>query len=606
MTRLTPLLFVLASCGGSADKPQPEPAGQPAGPTAADAKAFVDEADTQLRALWTASETAGWNHATNITDANEEASAKAEEANMAYMSEIIPKAASFNGVEVDPDTARKLHLIKNNAVLPAPSDDTKRAELAGIVTKLGSMYGKGKYCPEGGECKVLGDLEDTLRLSRDPKELLDAWVGWRTISPEMRPLYQRFAELGNEGAEEIGFEDMGVAWRSGYDMTPAEFETELDRLAAEVAPLYEQLHCLVRAELNKQYGDSVVALDKPIPAHLTGNMWAQSWENLYPMVEPYPGEPSLDVTEQLAAKGYEDQKMVRAAEGFFTSMGLDPLPDSFWTNSMFTKPDDREVVCHASAWDIGMKDDLRIKMCIKPTMEDYVTIHHELGHNYYFHYYYKEPVLFQSGANDGFHEAIGDAIALSITPSYLKQVGLLEDVSDNEKGVINKQMQDALAKVAFLPFGRMIDQWRWDVFSGKIPPEKYNEGWWRLREEFQGIAAPIPRTEADFDPGAKYHIPGNTPYIRYFLAHVLQFQFHKAMCEAAGHEGPLHTCSVYGSTAAGDNLKAMLAMGASKPWPDALEALTGTRQMSAEPLVEYFEPLSKYLAEQNKDRECGW
>jgi len=603
MIRVTPLLFLL-SCGGSPTPP--EVAAETSGPTAEDAKAFVDEADARLRVLWTASETAAWDHATNITDANEEASAKAEEANMAYMSEIIPKAASFNGVEVDADTARKLHLIKNNATLPAPSDDEKRAELASIVTKLGSLYGKGKYCPEGGECQDLGQLSETIGSSRDPDELLEAWKGWRTVSVEMRPLYQRFAELGNEGSKEIGFDDMGVAWRSGYDMTPAEFEAETDRLWQQVSPLYEQLHCLVRAELNEEYGDDVVPLGKAIPAHVTGNMWAQSWENIYPLVEPFPGEPSLDVTAQLEAKGYEDQKMVRAAEAFFTSMGLDPLPETFWTNSMFTKPDDREVVCHASAWDVGMKDDLRIKMCIKPTMEDYVTIHHELGHNYYFHYYYTEPVLYQGGANDGFHEAIGDAIALSITPSYLKEVGLLDEVSDNEKGVINKQMQDALAKVSFLPFGRMIDQWRWDVFSGKIGPDQYNEGWWKLREQYQGVAAPTERTEADFDPGAKYHIPGNTPYIRYFLAHILQFQFHKAMCESAGHEGPLHTCSVYGSEEAGTNLKAMLAMGSSKPWPDALEALTGTRQMDAQPLVEYFEPLSKYLAEQNKDRECGW
>jgi peptidyl-dipeptidase A len=605
MIRWSPLLLVLASCGGSAEKPQPEAATSD-GPTAEDAKAFVDEVDAKLRVLWTASESAHWTHATDITDAHEAAAAAAEEANMAYMSQIIPKAASFNGVEVDADTARKLHLIKNNAVLPAPSDETKRAELAGIVTKLGSLYGKGKYCPEGGECQTLGDLETTLRTSRDPDALLEAWTGWRTVSPQMRPLYQRFAELGNEGSREIGFADMGAGWRSGYDMSPEDFEVELDRLWGQVAPLYEQLHCHVRAELNETYGNDAVALDKPIPAHLTGNMWAQSWEHIYPLVEPFPGEPSLDVTEQLVAKGYEDQKMVRAAEGFFTSMGLDPLPETFWERSMFTKPDDREVVCHASAWDVGMQDDLRIKMCIKPTMEDYVTIHHELGHNYYYHYYYRLPVLYQSGANDGFHEAIGDAIALSITPSYLKEVGLLDEVSDNDNGVINKQMQDALSKIAFLPFGRMIDQWRWDVFSGKIPADQYNAGWWALREKYQGVTAPVDRTEADFDPGAKYHIPGNTPYIRYFLAHILQFQFHKALCEASGHEGPLHTCSVYGSTEAGDNLKAMLALGSSQPWPDALEALTQNRTMDAAPLVEYFEPLAAYLEAQNKDRQCGW
>ena len=602
MIRWSPLLLVLASCGGSAEKPQPEAATSD-GPTAEDAKAFVDEVDAKLRVLWTASESAHWTHATDITDAHEAAAAAAEEANMAYMSQIIPKAASFNGVEVDADTARKLHLIKNNAVLPAPSDETKRAELAGIVTKLGSLYGKGKYCPEGGECQTLGDLETTLRTSRDPDALLEAWTGWRTVSPQMRPLYQRFAELGNEGSREIGFADMGAGWRSGYDMSPEDFEVELDRLWGQVAPLYEQLHCHVRAELNETYGDDAVALDKPIPAHLTGNMWAQSWEHIYPLVEPFPGEPSLDVTEQLVAKGYEDQKMVRAAEGFFTSMGLDPLPETFWERSMFTKPDDREVVCHASAWDVGMQDDLRIKMCIKPTMEDYVTIHHELGHNYYQRAYKEQPPFFTNSANDGFHEALGDTIALSCTPSYLKQIGLMKE---DPKPSLNPLMRQALAKIAFLPFGVLIDKWRWQVFSGEVTPENYNAAWWKLRKEYQGIAPVNPRTEAGFDPGAKYHIAGNVPYIRYFLAHILQFQFHRALCKIAGQTGPLHTCSIYGNKDAGKRLNDMMAMGLERPWPEALEALTGETQMDATAILDYFKPLHDWLKEQNKGQTCGW
>jgi len=422
----------------------------------------------------------------------------------------------------------------------------------------------------------------------------------------MRDKYARFAELGNEGAKELGFDDLGGLWRSGYDMTPAEVEVEADRLWAQVEPLYKQLHCHVRAKLAETYGEEKVPLDGPIPAHLTGNMWSQSWENLYPMLEPNPGQPSLDVTKALGEKGYDEIKMVKSAEGFFTSLGMDPLPQTFWERSMFTKPEGRDVVCHASAWDVEINDDLRIKMCIKMDMEDLITLHHELGHNYYYHYYTDKAALFQQGAHDGFHEGIGDTLALSITPSYLNKIGLLDTVSESEEAVLNKQMLDALQKISFLPFGRMIDQWRWDVFSGKATPENYNAHWWKLRNKYQGIAPPVERTEADFDPGAKYHIPGNTPYLRYFFAHVLQFQFHKALCEEAGHQGPLHTCSIYGSTKAGDKLKAMLAMGASKPWPDAMEAITGTREMDAGALREYFQPLEGYLKAQNKGRTCGW
>jgi peptidyl-dipeptidase A len=388
-------------------------------------------------------------------------------------------------------------------------------------------------------------------------------------------------------------------------MTPEAFEAEVERLWTQVKPLYDALHCHVRAKLNEKYADKA-PLDKPIPAHLLGNMWAQDWQNLYPMLEPFPGEPSLDVTQALVKAKYDPIKMVKAGEGFFVSLGLNPLPETFWERSMFTKPKDREVVCHASAWDVELNNDLRIKMCIKIDHEDFVTIHHELGHDYYYNNYYTLPVLFQNGAHDGFHEAIGDAIALSITPAYLKEIGLLSKISKNDKGVINKQMQDALQKIAFLPFGKLVDQWRWDVFSGKTTPATYNADWWKLRAKMQGVGAPAPRGEDHFDPGAKYHIPGNTPYARYFLAHIIQFQFHKAMCQAAGFDGPLHECSVYNSKEAGAKLMAMLAMGASKPWPDALEKLTGTREMDGSALLEYFAPLKGYLDEQNAGRTCGW
>jgi peptidyl-dipeptidase A len=335
-------------------------------------------------------------------------------------------------------------------------------------------------------------------------------------------------------------------------------------------------------------------------------MWAQQWDGVYDVLEPYPGQGSLDVDKKLRDKRYDPTRMVKLGESFFTSLGLDALPKTFWERSLFLRPKDREVVCHASAWDVSWSDDLRIKMCIEPTEEDLITIHHELGHDYYFHSYFKLPILFQAGANDGFHEGIGDTLALSVTPAYLKGLGLLDQVPTNEKGRLNVQMKMALDKVAFLPFGLLIDKWRWDVFSGKTPKDKYNEAWWALRTKYQGVASPVPRSEADFDPGAKYHVPASTPYVRYFLARIYQFQFHRALCKAAGHKGALDACSIYGNREAGARLRAMLELGQSKPWPEALATLSGETRADASAMLEYFAPLRAYLKEQNQGEKCGW
>lgn len=603
--RTTLLCLALLGCKAKTTPPAPTEA---AAPTVEEAKAFAAKVDTDLRQTWYEEELAAWNHATNITDENEAVLSEKSAATMKYLSATIPMASRFDDLELDPDTRRQIERFKLAAGLPAPADPTKRARLAEVSTKLAGMYGKGEWCNDDkSECLDLGDFEGIIGdVSKTPAERQKAWERWRTVSVDMKPLYTEFAALGNEGSKELGYPDMGTLWRSNYDMEPDAFETEIDRLYAQVEPLYEQLHCHVRAKLNEKYGDEVVPPKGKLPAHLTGNMWAQNWDLLYNELAPYPNEPSLDVTAKLVEDGWDHIKMTKSAESFFVSMGLDPLPDTFWTNSMLVDPGDRDVECHASAWDVGMRDDLRIKMCIKPDADNLYTLHHELGHNYYYHYYYQLPALYQSGAHDGFHEAIGDAVMLSITPEYLKQIGLLDEVSTTEEAMINKQFQNALGSIAFLPFGRMIDQWRWDVFSGKVAPEDYNAHWWKLRAQFQGIAPPSERPADAFDPGAKYHIPGNTPYMRYFLAYILQYQFHEAMCESAGHEGPLHTCSVYGNKEAGDRLKSMLSMGASKPWPDALEAGAGTRQMNASSLVSYYAPLQGWLKEQNKDRDCGW
>jgi len=577
-------------------------------PTAEEAGRFVAEVNRDLLRIWTQAARASWVNQTYINDDTEALSAAAEEASMEYLNRAIKASTRFDGLKLPADTARQLKLLKLTASLPAPSDPRERAELAELGVSMVSEYGKGKYCPDRlkGKCLTLPELSNTIAESRDWDTLSDAWAGWHSIAPPLKKKFERWAELGNKGAKEIGFKDLGALWRSGYDMTPEEFEAETDRLWGEVKPLYDELHCYVRAQLRKRYGKDKIGDKAPIPAHLLGNMWAQEWQNVYDLMVPFPGQPSLDVSKKLRAQKIDAKGMVKLGERFFTSLGLDPLPASFWERSLFTKPADREVVCHASAWDISYSDDLRIKMCIEPKEEDLITIHHELGHNYYYHHYFKLPVLFQSGANDGFHEGIGDTLALSVTPGYLKSLGLIDRVPADDKGATNFLFKQALSKIAFLPFGKLIDQWRWDVFAGKTKPADYNKAFWALRLKYQGVVPPVPRSEADFDPGAKYHVPSGTPYTRYFLAHIYQFQFHRALCEAAGHKGPLHTCSIYGSKAAGDKLKAMLALGASRPWQDAMQVITGQRQADPSALLDYFEPLRKWLKEQNKAEVCGW
>ena len=574
--------------------------------TAKGAVEFVADAEAQLAELGHEAERMAWVYSNFITEDTEKLAATANRKFTATQVELAAKAANFNGVEgIDTDTMRKLDMLRSGIVMPAPRDAEKTVEQSEIGAKLGGMYSKGEYCFDSGECLDLGHLSDIMAESRDPEALLEAWNGWRKVSPPMKDLYARQVELANEGAAELGFADLGTMWRSAYDMPPAEFPGELDRLWGEVRPLYEALHCHVRAKLGEQYGTGLVPETEPIPAHLLGNMWAQDWSNIYPLVAPEETVAGFDLGAILKERGFDAITMVQTGEAFFSSLGFEELPATFWERSLFVKPRDRDVVCHASAWNVDEKDDLRIKMCIKVNAEDFNTIHHELGHNYYQRAYNQESFLYRSGANDGFHEAVGDTIALSITPEYLQQIGLLENVPD-ASGDIALLMKRALEGIAFMPFGLLVDQWRWQVFAGEVGPEGYNELWWQLREKYQGVRAPNERPGDAFDPGAKYHVPGNVPYTRYFLARILQFQFHRSLCEIAADEGPVHRCSIYGNKQAGERLRAMLEMGRSKPWPDELQALTGQRSMDATAILDYFAPLKAWLDEQNQGRQCGW
>jgi peptidyl-dipeptidase A len=580
----------------------------PAGaPNVAEAIKFINDAEQRLNDIGIKAARASWVQSTFITDDTEALAADANDTVIALTTQLAEASRRYDGLKLPPDVARKFKLLKLSLTLPAPDDAAERAELTKIAASMEGEYGKGKYCPQGpnAKCLSLNDMERIMATSRDPEELKKIWIEWHKVSPPFRKKYARFVELANKGAREMKFKDVGGMWRSNYDMDPDAFAAEMERLWQQVKPLYVALHTYARTQLIKKYGPQVVPATGPIPAHLFGNMWSQSWENIYPELKPPTGDVGYDLTEILKERKTEPKQMVRYGESFFKSLGFSALPETFWERSLFVKPQDRDVVCHASAWDIDNQKDVRLKMCIEINAVDFATIHHELGHNYYQMAYAPQPPFFQNSANDGFHEAIGDTIALSVTPEYLKEIGLIQNVPDQnaDLGIL---MHRALEKVAFLPFGYLVDQWRWKVFSGEVTPANYNKAWWELRAKYKGVAPPVARSEDDFDAGAKYHVASNTPYARYFLATILQFQFHRALCREAGYTGPLHRCSIYNNKVAGERLNKMLQMGQSRPWPEALKELTGEDKMDATAILDYFAPLKKWLDEQNKGHESGW
>jgi peptidyl-dipeptidase A len=596
---------------------------------------FLARAEAELSEYYDYAARVAWVNANFITDDTDWLNARAGSEGTLLSVRLANETKQFEGANLTPEQTRKMTILRAGIVMPAPSkgtaEDQKKIadELNTITTDLNSTYGKGKIPLDPAKFDVpavlkilnasrnkeeprdpkapltLEEASQLLAESRDPKILAAAWEGWHAISPVMKPDYQRMVEIGNAGAKELGFSDIADMWLANYDMPSADMEKTVERLWGQVKPLYNDLHCYVRGKLNARYGDAVQSKTGPIRADLLGNMWAQQWDNIYDIAAPPASDPGYDLTALLKQKGYDEIKMVKTGEAFFTSLGLAPLPDTFWERSLITRPRDREVVCHASAWDIDNLDDIRIKMCTQINAEDFSTVHHELGHNFYQRAYKNQDLLFKNGANDGFHEAIGDFIALSITPEYLEQLGLISKVpsADADIGLL---MDRALEKVSFLPFALKVDKWRWQVFRGETSPAQYNQAWVDLGKEYQGITPPVSRPADAFDPGAKYHIPGNTPYLRYFLSFVLQFQFHKAACEQAGWTGPLHRCSIYNNKEVGAKFTKMLEMGASKPWPDALEAFTGTREIDGSALVSYFAPLQTWMKEQNKGQSCGW
>ncbi len=608
MRKFVSLAALAAALVGAPAIAQTAPAAA-APPTPAAADAFVAKAEAGLLKANNEAQQAEWVYATYINLDTEALTARAGAALGSLQVKSAIEAASYASLPgLSYDTDRKLDRLRTAIILPATTAPGAAEALATLNAKLQGIYGKGKGMLDGKPING-SDIEAAMGTVRNPDQLKEMWLSWNdNVGRPMKDDYVKLVDQANAGARELGYADSGALWRSNYDMAPEAFTALTEKLWTEVKPLYQQLHCFTRKQLSIKYGDQVQAKTGPIRADLLGNMWGQEWGNIYDVIAPPgAGDVGFDITDLLIAKGYDPVKMVKAGEGFFTSLGFPALPATFWERSQITKPRDREVICHASAWDVNNVDDLRIKMCIKVNGDDFTTIHHELGHNFYQRSYNRQPFLYLDGANDGFHEAIGDTIALSITPQYLVQIGLLDPAkvpsADKDIGLLLRQ---ALDKVAFLPFGLLIDRWRWQVFSGEVQPANYNQAWTDMRLQYQGIMPPAPRGAEAFDPGAKYHIPAVVPYTRYFLARILQFQFYEAACKIAGWTGPLHRCSFYGNKDVGAKMNAMLSMGASKPWPDALEAFTGAREMSGKSMIRYFAPLMTFLKQETKGEKCGW
>ncbi|XP_055345454.1 angiotensin-converting enzyme-like [Paramacrobiotus metropolitanus] len=582
-----------------------------------------------------------WDFETNITKETEADTVKQAQQSATFSKTLAKMIVRFN-VSGMPASEEQLRRLRKDLSELGDSalDPVELSELTSTVNHMSSVYSTAKICFDAGSRTSVAQLRnltgtgqcpEEMRVAYDPVVLKYmqnswndterrkyAWTAWRDASGKtIRANYTRYVELKNKGARLSGYADCGALWRSNYvveglNYTDAKFLEDLERLWQQIRPLYLELHAFVRRKLINKFPTDNLSPTGPVPAHMMGDMFSQAWQGMLNFTQLFPSKPLLDVTEEMKRQNYTVEKMFRLSDQFQTELGLIPMPPGFWNQTVYTKPKDRDIVCHASAWDFYTvnPDDVRIKMCTEIEMDDLITIHHEMGHiQYFLQYSTQSLVAFREGANSGFHEAVGDTLALSVkTPKHLSWLGLLKNNTEDEDSDLNFMFVTALEKIAFLPFAYAMDRYRYDVFSGNISTEQLNSGWWNYVTKYQGLVAGVNRSEADFDAGSKFHIAADVEYMRYFISFVIQFQFHKALCHAAGHTGLLYQCDINQSKAAGKLLSEMLSLGSSEPWPVAMQRITGSPQMDAGALLEFFSPLLKFLQEANaKNKEkIGW
>jgi peptidyl-dipeptidase A len=581
-----------------------------------DISEWINAMDAELRTRESKLAYSNWDYVTNLTDVNRKKLEPVQNEFDSWFAAQVKTARAYRAIQhqiCNSTASRLLKRIVYYSSVPRPNSATTAELINHLTNTMASTYGTATISKAGKIYRLDPELTQIMASSRDYDELLWAWIGWHNVTG--RPMREPYIELVrdmSEAARDNGFNNIGESWQMA-DFETLELELILDDLFAKIKPFYELLHAYVRRKLKDAYPQADIRHGGYIPAHLLGNMWGQQWTSIFDLVVPYSDVPQLDITESLEHDGYTPPIMFRTAEKFFTSLGFEPMTKEFWARSVIVRPNDgRELDCHGSANDFFTDKDFRIKMCTEVTAEDFQTVHHEMGHIEYFMAYRNQPALFRAGANAAFHEAIGDTVALSAsTPAHLRAIGLVDESKKRSKHELYRQeinflMLMALQKVAFLPFAYLVDKWRYAVFRGDVTADNYNQAWWKMREDYQGLKAPVPRTEADFDPGAKYHIPTNVPYSRYFLSFIGQFQFHESLCELAEHEGPLHRCDIYKSTKAGDRLKSVLSLGASQPWPEVMTQFTGQPQFKVDSILRYFKPLISWLKRANIGSTIGW
>ncbi len=589
-------LLLLAAAGAT---PAPGPLETPA--------AFIVRAEQELTLADAANQRAQWVNQTNLNEDTNWLAARASERFTAVQMNLARTAATYRSRDIDPIIARKLALLAVAVRSPAPPSSDQAGQWADLRTRLVARYNQQRVVDGERMLGSYGEVRHAMETTRDPEALLHLWHEWHAVGHDLEDDYARYVALSRQGAQSLGFHDVGELWRSVYDMSPTEMAADTERLWAEIRPLYAALHCHTRAALSKAYGAGVQAPAGPIRIELTRNPMGMYWVGAYDLLATGLPTPGYDLDHLLESHPSSGEALAHYADRFWTSTGLPAMPASFWTRSLFDKPSDRTVACSGSAAIVGDPTDVRLKMCVGNNALDFSTVHHEVGHAVYALAYQEQPYLFRGAANDAFHEAVADLGALSITPAYLQAIGIITPAealgADQDLGLL---LRMALQRVTFLPFSLIVDRWRWQVYAGAVPPAQYDATWWSLVAQYQGLMPGETRPEGSFDIAALPHITSDISYIRYFYAYLIEFQLFKAACDAAGWTGPLHRCSLYGNAAAGAHLRPMLAMGASRPGADALEAGTGARRVSAEGLLAYFAPLRAYLDAQNQERQCGW
>ncbi|CRK96558.1 CLUMA_CG009925, isoform A [Clunio marinus] len=576
---------------------------------------FLIEIDKKNSAECTLNVAAQWAFETNVNEVTQIDALAAQQRYSDYMRSIWEQIKLIDKTSLyDENLHRQLKLLASIGPSALPADQLDRYNR--IINDMLAIYNSATICgyeqPFQCSLRLQPHLKEIMAKSRDWDELTWVWTEWRRKAGKpIRDLFEQLTDLTNEAANYNNYKDAAEYWSFQFD-TP-NFRYEMEDVWKEILPLYEQLHTYVRRKLREFYGPDKINRNAPLPAHILGNMYGQSW-NILDITVPYPGRSNLDVTPAMRAQGYSPLIMFQLGEEFFTSMNMTAMPPEFWAHSIFEEPVDRPVLCQPSAWDFCNGADYRIKMCTDVTHKDFVTVHHELAHIQYFLNYHNNPKVFRDGANPGFHDAIGDAISLSITPKHLQGLGLIQKSIDDTAHEINFLFAMAMDKVVFLPYALALEQWRFDVFSKKVHKEQFNCHYWLLREKYGGIKPPVLRSELDFDPGAKYHVPANVPYMKYFFSTVFQFQLHRAMCIASKEfdpsnpSKPLHKCSIYRHHEAGHMLKKLMSKGASQPWQHTIQEVMGEGRLDGSAVREYFKPLEEWLRNENlRNQEyLGW